>query len=590
MGLLKQAYDTFECNARLAGRQVEGKQPLCPVAHIMQNAHITVELDGMGRFITASAVARDDMKTIIPATEKSASRTSGIEAHPLCDQVCFVSGQDAERFEAYVQALSAWAESEHAHPMLKTVLAYVRTKKLLSDLNMAQVVALDENGDLADGKINGIDYAKCMIRWQVGGKRCWTNTDLFDAFQAYYISGMVGERGLCMVSGQEDVIASSHDKGIIPAINSAKLISSNDSQNFTYRGRFKEAAEACTVGYTASQKAHKALRWLAENQGVSMGGRTFLCWNPQGHPVAQPTELLELMGLDEPAPIPSDYYERLKNTLHGYRFGLPPDEGVVIAAFDAASTGRMAVTLYAETTRSAFHDRVEHWYRTCCWPNGKFGIQPPPLLKTVHLIYGVQRAARVEADERVVKEGVQRLFRCVISGKPVPKDMVRRLTNNVSQPMRYDENSRHALLHAACALVRKYRNDIANKEEWTMELDEKKRNRSYHYGRLLATMELAERATYDSNDGKRVPNAIKLENRFFNAPQATAQMMHKAVRPYLNKMEPGLRSYYQSLIEEVHTELDKYPDEELNLPLEDTYLMGYYLQRNAMFTKKTEDK
>lgn len=123
-----------------------------------------------------------------------------------------------------------------------------------------------------------------------------------------------------------------------------------------------------------------------------------------------------------------------------------------------------------------------------------------------------------------------------------------------------------------------------------MELDEKKRNRSYQYGRLLATMELAERATYDSNDGKRVPNAIKLENRFFNAPQATMMMLHKALRPYLNKMEPGLRSYYQSLIGEILAELDKYPYEEMNLPLEDTYLMGYYLQRNALFTKKTEDK
>ena len=123
-----------------------------------------------------------------------------------------------------------------------------------------------------------------------------------------------------------------------------------------------------------------------------------------------------------------------------------------------------------------------------------------------------------------------------------------------------------------------------------MELDEKKRDRSFQYGRLLATMELAERATYDANDGKRVPNAIKLESRFFRAPQETETMMHKALRPYLNKMEPGLRGYYQSKIGEVKDKLDMFPDEEMNLPLEDTYLMGYYLQRNEMYTKKTEEK
>lgn len=593
MGLLKQAYDTFECSAHLAGRMVEGKQPLCPVSHIMQNAHITVELDDTGRFITASVVDKDDMKTIIPATEKSASRTSGIEAHPLCDQVCYVSGQDAKRFGAYEKALGAWADSEYSHPMLKTVLHYVRSKTLLGDLAAAQVIAVDEEGKPTDGKINNIDYMKCLIRWQVGGRRCWTSKELFDAFQAYYEKNMPGERGLCMVSGQEDVIVASHDKGIIPAINSAKLISANDSQNFTYRGRFKEASEACTVGYMASQKAHKALRWLAENQGVSMAGRTFLCWNPQGHPVVQPAAMLELMEMmepDEPARRPSDYYERLKKTLHGYRYGLPEDEGVVIAAFDAASTGRMAVTLYSEMTRSAFHDRVEQWYKTCCWPNGKFGIQPPPLLKTVHLIYGTQRTNNVEADARVVKEGVQRLFRCMISGEPLPEDMVRRLVLNASEPLRYEENSRYAILHAACALVRKYRNDMAQKEEWTMALDPDKQDRSYQYGRLLAIMEVAERTTYNENDGKRVPNTIKLQSRFCQKPLETVRRLHEALLPYLNKMNVDKREEYQSAIDKVWEKLSEFPDEEQNLPLKDMYVMGYCLQRNALRNKKTEGK
>lgn len=590
MGLLKQAYDTYEYNAHLVGQQAEGKQPLCPLAHIVQNAQITVELDGTGRFITASAIDKDDTKTIIPATEKSASRTSGKVAHPLCDQVCYVSGQDAKLFSAYEKELGAWADSEYSHPMLKTIRSYVQKKSLLSDLAAAKIVELDENGKLKDGKINGIDYEKCLIRWQVGGRRCWTSQELFDAFKAYYTAAMPGKRGLCMVSGEEDVIVSTHDKGIIPAINSAKLISANDSQNFTYRGRFKDASDACTVGYTASQKAHKALRWLAENQGISMGGRTFLCWNPQGHPVAQPTALLELMGVDEPSHTPSDYYERIKKTLHGYRYGLPSDEGVVIAAFDAANTGRMALTYYSEMTRSDFHDRLEQWYKTCGWPNGKFGIQTPPLLRTAHLIYGTQRASRVEADARVVKETVQRLFRCMISGEPLPQDMVRRLVLNASEPQRYEENSRYALLHAACAMVRKYRNDRAKKEEWTMELDETKHDRSYQYGRLIATMELAERATYDASDGKRVPNAIKLESRFFRAPESTAMMLHNAIRPYLNKMEPGLSNYYQKMIGKIMEELSKFPPEEMNLPLKDTYLMGYYLQRNALYTKKTEEK
>ena len=37
--------------------------------------------------------------------------------------------------------------------------------------------------------------------------------------------------------------------------------------------------------------------------------------------------------------------------------------------------------------------------------------------------------------------------------------------------------------------------------------------------------------------------------------------------------------------------LQQFPEEELNRPLEDLYLMGYELQRNAFFTKnETDDK
>ena len=41
----------------------------------------------------------------------------------------------------------------------------------------------------------------------------------------------------------------------------AKLISSNDSANFTFRGeRFSDAGQALRIGYETTQKAHSALR------------------------------------------------------------------------------------------------------------------------------------------------------------------------------------------------------------------------------------------------------------------------------------------------------------------------------------------
>lgn len=591
MGLLQNAYDTYEANRALAGKRQEGKPVLCPVGHIVQKAQLTVELDGQGGFVNASKVDKEDTDTIIPATEKSASRTSGSEAHPLCDQLGYLCCWDEEKHEKYLAGLRAWVRSEYTHPMLMPILRYVEAGTLAQDIGRALGVEIEREGKPAEGKINGVDYPKCLVRWRVSGHSSWETASLFDAFQGYYASIMSGKRGLCMLSGGEDVIALSHDKGIIPAINSAKLVSANDGSGFTYRGRFMEAEQACTVGYTASQKAHKALRWVAEDQGVNMGGRTFICWNPQGHPVVQPTGIMALLGKKiEVIKEPTDYYRELKEALLGFRNGLPRDENVVIAAFDAATTGRMALTYYSELTRSAFLERVEAWYASCCWQNGKFGVQSPNLLATAHLAYGTQRENRVEADNRVVKEAVQRLFRCIVEGAPVPRDIVNAVVQNASQPQRYDASSQWKLLFTACALVRKYRNDMALKEEWTMALEPEKKDRSYQFGRLLALMEQAERATYLKGE-ERETNAMKLRSRFCMQPLATAVRLDQALAPYFRKMKPGLERYYKDQISSVMAQLSSFPDDEMNDPLEDTYLMGYYLQRTANYkNNETEEE
>lgn len=593
MGLLQYAFETYEKHSHLTGRPVEQKEgerrrePLCPVGHILQKAQLTIELDTQGNFVSASAV---DEPTIIPATEKSASRTSGAEPHPLCDQIDYVAPDNPAKHEKYLSGLRAWHESEHSHPLLGPVLRYVQSGSIASDLKrvMPETI-LTEDGSFGKGKISGMDYQKCLIRWVVGGVRCWEDQSLFAAYQRYSAATMEGEKGLCMLSGEIDTIAKTHDKGIIPAINGAKLISSNDIQGFTFRGRFTEASQACTIGYTASQKAHKALRWLAVNQGVNMAGRTFICWNPKGLRVVEPMRGLPGLNMrgDRPA-TPTEYRENLKNTLLGYRNELSATEKVVIAAFDAATTGRMALTYYSELTGSDFLDHVENWYSTCCWPNGRFGPQAPDILKIAHLAFGTQRQMRVEADERIVKPTVQRLYRCIADGERLPADIVRALVLNASQPQRYDTSSQWALLHAACALVRKYRNDEAKREEWTMSLDKQKKDRSYQFGRLLALMETVERRTYEDKDSKRETNAQKMRSRFCQRPLETAERLDRAVAPYFAKLDKGLYKFYKDEISAIMEQISLCGGD-ANAPLEDTYLMGYYLQRTNYKTAETEE-
>ena len=123
-----------------------------------------------------------------------------------------------------------------------------------------------------------------------------------------------------------------------------------------------------------------------------------------------------------------------------------------------------------------------------------------------------------------------------------------------------------------------------------MALEPEKKDRSYQFGRLLAVMEKAERDTYDSSEG-REPNAIRLQSIFCQRPMSTADNLEKQLeRAYFPRLKPGSRIWYKNLMGQIMGIISEFPQEEWNKPLDNTYLMGYYLQRSALYTKKTDNE
>lgn len=589
MGLLQAAYKTYEMQAHKAGVIEEGKEPLTPISHIVQNAQIEITISDEGDFMSACRVPKEDRKTIIPATTESANRTSGIaKAHPLCEQLQYLAPYGKDKFFAYLDQLSLWAESEFSHPKVRAILAYVKKETILLDLAMTGVIAINENGEPENGKIEGSEYDKCMVRFRVipapegTSAACFQDATLFQSFVDFYETQWgKGDQGICMLTGKRDQICEMHVKGIIPSKLQAKLISANDSSGFTYRGRFTTGREACSVSYIASQKAHNALRWVVSNHGVNLGGRTFLCWNPEGSPLP---ELTEFGATDSQTHDFADYQKQLLQTLGGYRKALKPEADVVIAALDAATTGRLSVTYYQEIKGSDFLNRIEKFYLSCCWQSRDYGIYTPSLRRIADCAFGTEQRQYIEADDRIRKEQIQRLLHCVIESQPIPTDIVYALIERTRMPLAYSAKNRETLLVTACAVVRKYENDRKKREEWTLALDTTNLDRSYLFGRLLAVAEEVERSTYDRQEG-REPNAIRMQAVFSKRPLYAFRIIEEQLNPYFARMNPGLRRYFKNLMSEI---LDKLPaeDPKLNQKLDHTYLLGYYHQRTALTTKK----
>lgn len=584
MGLLQKAVETYGAMAHRAGQVFEGEnEPLAPISHIMARPQIIITLDQSGNFAAAQVLDKNTPKIIIPATEESAGRTvkAAELPHPLCDYLRYLLPQNQVEYQHYISQLSTWANSSHTHPKLHAVLNYVQGGTILENLRQAGIDAEE----------------KAMVCWVVNGLGetlngpCWTDRTLMNAFIDYYREKRTDTPpALCMISGELEMPAGQHPKGIVPISGNAKLISANDSSGFTYRGRFDDAAQAATVGYAASQKAHSVLRWLVANQSVSFGGRTFLCWNPQGIQVPRVTGPMgRRSGTAQRAANPSQYQKQLREALSGWKEDLPQSAGVVIAAFDAATTGRLAVTYYNELLASDFLDRLHDWEVSCCWEDGPYGIQSPSLFQIVSWAFGTPRNGKAEMDDRILSQQMQRLVACRVDKAPFPLDIERALAEKASHLLLYEGENRQKLLFTACAAIRKYHCDHL-KEEWDMALDKNCSDRSYLFGRLLAIADAIENNTYTDED-RRETNAIRMQKAFTLRPMTTWSALWDKLRPYnkrLAQSKPGLYRYYHSVIDDILNRLSPF-DPTLNQKLNDIYLLGYSHQR-AYRTEKSDSQ
>ncbi len=593
MGLMKQAYDTYcAMEKQYAGvYDAKIKEPLVPVSHQIANADLEITLDSEGNLLDARVVEKEEAATIIPVTELSSGRTGDTScAHPLCDQIRFFSPLYPAKYDAYLTQLHRWEQSPYTHPKLSAVARYVEKGKILEDMARLGLIALDEKGLPVKEKL--------LVRWRVeSGKEgeisaCWQDQSLFRAFIDYYASTKKEDAVFCMVSGKLAPPANQHPKKIINICANAKLVSANDTSGFTYRGRFKSDAEAMTMSYEASQKSHNALHWLAATQGVAIGGRTFLCWNPQGVEIQQAHAPFLRKGTPKQVKY-SDYRKALSETLRGWKETIPADAGAVIAAFDAATSGRLALTYYSELPASDFLERLHNWDAICCWEHDPFGVQAPSLFQIANCAFGTVRASdkqtKLETDERVLRQQVQRLLSCRVDKGKMPADIARAAAAKASNLQIMDTPLRETVLSTACAVLRKYYYDWY-REEWNMSLEPEKKDISYQYGRLLAVFEKIERDTFDK-DEQREPNAIRMQSVFAKRPRYASRILWEQLKKaYYPHLKPKCKVFYESLIGEIIERISNLPQAEHEEALKDSYLFGYYLQKEALYTSdKTEN-
>jgi CRISPR-associated protein Csd1 len=497
MGWIEYLCETYDNCLSVVGK-IQGDDPvLLPLSHSMVNAQVEITLDMYGNFIKAGKVDKKDKVTIIPVTEDSSSRASNPSPHPLCDKLCYVAGdycyynkimkfEKDKTYDEYIKNLENWSNSEFSTDKVQAIYKYLQKGTVTADLVNAGILQLDTDGNLSGDKIDGIAQSDVFIRFIVYKPNAinytpevWKDEELYKNYEKY-CAGLLNKKGICYVSGKEDFLLDKHPSKIRNSGDKAKLISSNDKVGYTFRGRFKDAGEAVSVGYSASQKAHNALRWLIQKQGYQNGSEYIVAWSTGGEKLPEimsnTAEAFDdelLVGIqntekdsDINAYTAKEYAKNLNKAIAGYSAGLDTAERIIIMAFDTADgsgQGRLAITFYTELSKNDFLANIKKWHEDCSWriilqkdKKKCLCISAPSPRDIALSAYGTENdSGFLTANDKIIKECLKRILPCIVEGKPFPVDIMKAAVRNAGRPQSMKENH-NKVIKITCAIVKKY--------------------------------------------------------------------------------------------------------------------------------------
>ena len=607
---------------------------LLPPFHTTVTAQITVTIDQNGNFMRAELVVQDDKMTIIPVTEKSGSRTAGKEPHPLCDNLRYLAGDYKDYYkddgvcnELYMSQIEKWEKSTYSHEKVKAIYLYLKKATLIKDLVEQKIIKLNDNNQIDDKEnMEGIVQTKAFVRFIIRSTgenlhreipdECWKDRTLQDCY-IKYVRSQEREKGMCYLTGNMESISYLHSKKIRNEGDGAKLISANDSQNFTYRGRFANREEAVAVGSETSQIVHNTLKWIIRKQGAFFDTMTIVTW--ESDQLSMPkwnmdTESIiteyeneqeendwdswdddwsEEEEVSDGNPITA---EKFYKALNGYGKKVDNTSNMILLAFDAATPGRLAMIENVTLDTVRYLKNIEKWHNDCNWIHEKWKdgkrIQFWGMVGVrdiADILFGIENKGKLSIvdgnGKKLYAEVAKRLLPCIWYGSNIPYDYVNLAVVKASNPLTYKERKNwERVLSLACSMVKKNEKD-RNKEEWNVALDKSAKDRSYLYGRLLAVADRIEYMTYDAKDNGRITNAKRYMSTFSQRPYETWKVIEENIQPYLAKLDVVKRKYYENLLSEICNlfDIDKFKE---NKKLDGLYLLGFHSQEYDLRFKK----
>lgn len=563
-----------------------------------------LELDADGQVKSLLAMGGTDAKgKQIPRTMKlpdPVKRSSGVAANFLCDNSAYVLGVDAKgKPERTRECFAACARKHQAilkdvrHPTAKAILNFFEIWK---PENAAQHPAIQPNLDtlLKGGNIvfvtQDADGEPQLAQDVPEIRRAWDEA---------YAKSDDAVMGRCLVTGEEGPIAILHPsiKGVMGAQSSGASLVSFNAPAFESYG--KESARDnqgqgrnAPVGKYAAFAYGAALNYMVGQADFHgrLGDTTLVYWAEGAEP-AYGSAFMAMMGMggEEKNEITQKELNGVLTalcqgrTVNWANVPLNPKNRFYILGL-APNASRLSVCFFLQNSFDEFAKNYQKHQDDL-----KIVRSASDERESLSM-WALLRETAIKNPNKPPKfqrQLVEEMLNAILSGSRYPSTLFTQIEIRV--------RAEQKITHEKAAMIKAYllRNVVEQqkeqihvyKEVLDVELNEQSTYLPYRLGRLFAVLEaVQQRANPNIN--------TTIKDRYFNSACATPALVFptllRLAQSHLGKIGGGAEVYYDKMITELLGDVTQSYPARLSLQDQGIFQLGYYHQKQKLFTKKEE--
>lgn len=577
--ILQALYEYYERKSKLP----DSKLP--PEGFQWKEIPFVFELDSSGRFITIKDTREDYGKNnrckefLVPREE---IRSSNTQPNLLWDNIEYVFGipknskakkRAEERHRAFMSRLNKeFSEDTEAMNILNPVIRFLENDP------ESEILKNNLVSELWKEAIKNSDSTNVIFRILDNPEE-----SICESLMGHIQKNPVSDMGICLITGEKTSIEKKHFKikGIYGAENPCTLVSFNNDSFLSYgKDQSLNAPVSTKAEFYYTTALNDLLGKDSENK-LLIGDMTTVFWAQNNDSFEQ--IFPKFFGIDSQdyPDADTEAVKELYKSINTGKQGSGSDTKFYVLGL-SLNTARLSIRFWHQGTVSEFGYKIKQHF------DDLEIIRSLDDTGGYALFYLLREMAPQDDVNKLPPNLAGNIVRSVLEGTPYPATMLQQTLRKI-RATREISRIRAGILKAYLNRYnRYYKKQSTNKEAIKVALDPDNTNIGYRLGRLFATLEIIQK---DANS--RLKTTIK--DRYYGAASSTPVTVYpqllKLTNYHLAKFQkPGKRIWYEQILGEIINGIGNDMPAHLSMEDQARFAIGYYHQRQYIFTKKSDEK